>query len=158
MTGSTYLVERTTTIVAEPQRVYDDIVDFHRWMQWSPWEGMDPNQKRTFEGPERGVGARYGWSGNRKVGQGSMEIVEASEPSEVRIALTFEAPFKSRSTTFFLITPEDEHVTRVTWQMIGEKTLGLKIMGIVASMDSMLGKDFEKGLANLQRAVEGKSG
>jgi hypothetical protein len=38
--------------------------------------------------------------------------------------------------------------------MTGRKTLLTKVMGIVKSMDSLLGPDFEKGLARLKTAAE----
>jgi hypothetical protein len=35
----------------------------------SPWEQLDPNMQKAFEGPAAGVGQSYEWSG-RKVGRG----------------------------------------------------------------------------------------
>ncbi|NNC91092.1 MAG: polyketide cyclase, partial [Acidimicrobiia bacterium] len=41
-----------------------------------------------------------------------------------------------------------------TWTMPGPHTLMSRIMGIFVSMDKMVGKDFEKGLAQLKSSVE----
>jgi uncharacterized protein YndB with AHSA1/START domain len=155
--SNTYTVERSATIAAEPQRIYDQIVDFRKWMAWSPWEDLDPNQQRTFSGAESGPGAKYAWSGNRKAGRGRMEITKAQQPDEVQIALDFEKPFKSSNTIQFRLTPEAPGQTRVRWTMTGPKTLGTKIMGLFSSMDKMIGPDFEKGLARLKDAVEAPS-
>lgn len=149
----TYTVERSATIAAPPQRVYEQIVDFHNWTNWSPWEDVDPELKRTYSGAEAGTGAVYAWSGNRKAGQGRMEIVEAVEPSKVRIDLAFEKPWKAQSDTFFTIEP-DGSGSRVVWSMTGKKTLMTRAMGIFTSMDKMLGPDFEKGLARLKTTTE----
>jgi uncharacterized protein YndB with AHSA1/START domain len=154
---STYTVERSATIAAEPQRIYDQLVDFHKWMAWSPWEDLDPNQERTFSGGESGPGAKYAWSGNRKAGRGRMEITHAQPPTEVRIALDFEKPFRSSNTIEFHLTPEGPGRTRVRWTMTGPKTLATKVMGLFSSMDKMVGPDFEKGLARLKDAVEAPS-
>ena len=153
----TYLVERSATIAADPQRIYDQLVDFHAWMSWSPWEDLDPDQVRSFTGAESGVGAGYAWSGNRKAGRGTMKITQAVEPKEVRIALDFEKPFKSANTIDFFLTPEGPNATRVRWSMIGPKTLATKVMGLFTSMDKMVGPDFEKGLARLKDVVETRS-
>ncbi|HZA71659.1 MAG TPA: SRPBCC family protein [Propionibacteriaceae bacterium] len=150
----TYLVERSATIAAAPQHIYDRLVDFHAWMDWSPWEDLDPKQVRSFTGAEAGVGAGYAWSGNRKAGRGSMQITHAVEPKEVRIALDFEKPFKSANTIDFFLTPEGPNSTRVRWTMVGPKTLATKVMGLFTSMDKMIGPDFEKGLARLKDVVE----
>jgi hypothetical protein len=153
MAQDTYTVERSAAMAAPPERVYQQIADFHRWTAWSPWEEVDPAMHREYSGAESGVGGVYSWSGNRKAGAGRMTIVEATEPSRVRIDLVFEKPFKARNDTSFVITP-DGAGSRVTWTMTGSKTLGVRMMSLVKSMDAMVGPDFEKGLTRLRAAVE----
>ena len=153
MADDTYTVERSVTIDAPPARIYDQIANFHNWTTWSPWETVDPELKRTYSGAESGIGAVYGWSGNRKAGQGRMEITDATEPSRVQIDLVFEKPWKAHNDTWFTIQPEGP-VSRVTWSMTGKKTLITKVMGIFKSMDKLLGPDFERGLTRLQATTE----
>ena len=153
MTDDTYTVVRSARIEAPPARIYDQIADFHNWPNWSPWEDVDPELKRTYSGAESGTGAVYGWSGNRKAGQGRMEITDATEPSKVQIDLVFEKPWKARNDTDFTIEPEGSG-SRVTWSMTGKKTLMTKLMGIVKSMDKLLGPDFERGLGRLKATTE----
>ncbi|HZI96803.1 MAG TPA: SRPBCC family protein [Actinomycetales bacterium] len=153
MADDTYTVERSVAIEAPPARVYEQVADFHHWTSWSPWEDVDPDLRRTYSGAESGTGAIYAWSGNRKAGQGRMEIIEATEPSTVRIDLVFEKPFKARNDTVFAIQPEGSG-SRVTWSMTGKRTLATKMMGVFKSMDSFLGPDFEKGLARLKATAE----
>ncbi len=153
MADDTYTVERSTMVDAPPQRVYELVSDFHAWTAWSPWEDLDPELDRSYSGEPSGTGAVYAWSGNRKAGQGRMEIVEATAPSRVAIDLLFEKPWKARNDTAFTITPEGSG-SRVTWTMSGRKTLLTKAMGLVRSMDALLGPDFERGLARLRTAAE----
>jgi hypothetical protein len=154
MADDTYTVERSATMDAPPTRIYRQIADFHNWTNWSPWEDVDPQLRRTYSGAESGRGAVYSWSGNRKAGQGRMEIVEATEPSKVQIDLVFEKPWKARSDTLFTIEPAGDG-SRVTWTMTGQKSFMTKVMGVFTSMDKMVGPDFEKGLARLKAATEG---
>ncbi len=153
MAEDTYRVERSAIIDAPPARIYEQIVDFHNWTNWSPWEEMDPGLKRDYSGSEAGTGAVYRWSGNRKVGQGRMEITEVAEPSRVQIDLRFEKPFKARNDTVFTIAAEGSG-SRVTWSMTGKKTLMTKVMGAFTSMDKLVGRDFEKGLSRLKAVAE----
>jgi len=153
MTEDTYAVERSTAIDAPPSRIYDLVADFHNWPMWSPWEDLDPDLKRTYSGAESGTGAVYAWSGNRKAGQGRMEITEATQPSRVQIDLAFEKPWKARNDTWFTIEPVGTG-SRVTWSMTGQKTFMTKVMGLFKSMDSFIGTDFEKGLARLKARTE----
>lgn len=151
--SDTFTVQRSTTIAAPAERVYSHLIDFSKWADWSPWESMDPTMSKTFSGAESGVGSKYEWSGNRKVGQGSMEMTDAKEHSEVQIALEFLKPFKASNTTSFSLEPIGDG-TSVTWSMTGKKTLMTRIIGIFRSMDAMVGPDFEKGLAQLKAVAE----
>ncbi len=153
MADDSYRVERSVTIDAPPERIYEQLVDFHNWPNWSPWEDLDPELQRTYSGAESGTGAVYAWSGNRKAGQGRMEITEATAPSRVAIDLVFVKPFKARNETAFSIS-QDGSRSVVHWTMRGEKTFMTKVMGLFTSMDKMVGPDFEKGLARLKATTE----
>jgi hypothetical protein len=50
-------VERSTTVAAAPEAVLPLLVDFRRWIDWSPLGGVDPNLKRSYSGADSGVGA-----------------------------------------------------------------------------------------------------
>src|SRR5262245_37926839 len=143
--ADTYTVERTTTIAAPPERIFPALVDFHEWVHWSPWEGLDPEMERTYGGSEQGSGATYARKGNRKAGVGSMRIVSTEAPNGLVIDLEFLKPFKAHNAIHFQLEPAGEG-TSVTWTMQGTKTFMTKVMGIFTSMDKLVGKDFEKGL------------
>lgn len=153
MAQGSYVVERSTTIAADPQQVWDQVTDFHRWVSWSPWEGLDPDIHRTYSGPDSGTGASYAWAGNRKAGTGKMEITGA-DPGRVTIDLRFDKPYKQSSVTEFVISPQGPSSTNLTWSMTGPQTVMIKIMGVFSSMDSLIGKDFERGLAQLKSVLE----
>ena len=53
----------------------------------------------------------------------------------------------------FSIAPENEG-SRVTWGMDGNNNYMSKVMCLFVSMDAMMGKDFESGLANLKQVAE----
>ncbi|MCH5641843.1 SRPBCC family protein [Gordonia sp. ABSL49_1] len=151
--SDTYTVSRATTIDASADAVYERIVDLHRWTEWSPWEGLDPELHRDYSGAGSGVGARYAWSGNRKAGKGEMEILRADEPGRVDIKVVFQKPMKSTSTSVFELTPEGDR-TGVTWTMTGPHSLFSRVAAPLGFFDKLLGKDFEKGLAKLKAVSE----
>jgi uncharacterized protein YndB with AHSA1/START domain len=151
--ADTYTVERSAVVAAPPERVFALVQDFHEWRAWSPWEDLDPDMQRTYAGPPAGVGSSYAWSGNRKAGAGRMEVTRTDPARRVDIALRFDKPFKSSNDLTFGFAPEGEG-TRVTWTMVGPRTWMVRVMGIFKSMDSMVGKDFERGLARLKAAAE----
>src|SRR3989442_1291414 len=63
-------VTRSATMAAPPEAVFKGVNDFRQWDAWSPWSKLDPNMKKSLEGPAEGVGAVYRWSGNNQVGEG----------------------------------------------------------------------------------------
>jgi uncharacterized protein YndB with AHSA1/START domain len=148
-----FRVERSVSIKAPPEKIYPYFDDFNRWAVWSPWEKLDPAMKRTFSGAPSGKGSVYAWQGNSKVGEGRMEILESSPSKKLLIKLDFIKPFEGHNTAEYTLTPSGD-TTQVTWAMYGPSTYVTKLMGVFVSMDSMIGKDFEAGLANLKAAAE----
>ena len=147
-----FSVERRVVVQAPPEKIQPLIADFHRWADWSPWEKLDPAMQRTFSGAPAQAGAIYSWQGNKDVGSGRMEVKTAA-PDKVRIQLDFIEPFEGHNTTDFLLTPRDGG-TEVRWVMFGPSPFVTKLMGVFVSMDTMIGKDFEKGLAQLKVVAE----
>lgn len=153
MQPDTFTVTRSTTIKAPPEKIMPLVADFHNWQSWSPWEKLDPNMQRGFSGPASGTGAVYTWTGNSDVGRGRMEITGHEPPSKVTIKLEFVEPIASTNVTEFTLVPQGE-TTTVNWTMTGPMQLITKIMSVFSSMDKMIGKDFEKGLAQLKAVAE----
>lgn len=150
---SSFTIQRTATLKASPDVAFALVNDFHHWSEWSPWDKLDPNQKRTFEGSAAGSGAIYGWSGNDQVGEGRMTIEESKANELVRIKLEFLKPFQATNSTTFAFSPAAEGVS-VTWKMEGQNGFMAKAMSLFMDMDKMIGKDFENGLANMGKAAE----
>jgi hypothetical protein len=157
MSDGSFEVVRSTHIDAAPEIIFPLIASFKSWTDWSPWEGMDPNLERDYSGPDSGVGAKYAWKGNRKVGQGKMEITKAEASSRVELDLHFLKPFDAQNLTIFEIDGSAETGTAVTWRMQGKKKGLMKVMGIFMNMDKVVGRDFEKGLAQLKSIAESKA-
>lgn len=151
-----FRVERRAVINATPQVVFESLNQFRQWASWSPWEKLDPAMQRQHSGPEAGVGARYSWQGNKKVGAGSMEILESNAPTHLKVKLDFLKPFEAHNTAEFSLTPVDGG-TEVVWAMYGPSPFINKLMGLFINFDKMIGKDFEAGLANLKAQSEGRA-
>ena len=148
-----FRIERSATIKAPPEKIFVQVHAFKAWTAWSPWENIDPALKRTYSGPSSGKGAAYAWEGNKDVGSGRMEIIESAAPSRIVIRLDFLKPFEAHNTAEFTFAREGE-ATAVTWAMYGPSPYLSKLMGLVFSMDRMVGGMFEQGLANLKKASE----
>lgn len=156
---NTFRIQRTTSINAPPEKIFAIIDDFHNWPSWSPWEKLDPAMKRTYSGAASGQGAVYAWEGNSKVGAGRMEITDSASPSKITMKLDFIKPFEAHDIAEFTLEPPatadtSVAVTTVTWSMHGPNPFISKVMQVFMNMDTMVGKDFDEGLANLKNIAE----
>lgn len=148
-----FRVERSAVINAAPEKVFSVLSDFHRSPEWSAFEKLDPNVKRSFSGPESGKGARYSWVGNADAGEGYMEVTDLDPPSKLLLRLHFDKPMEGDSTVAYFLEPQDS-ATKMTWSMYGPNTFMSKVMQVFMNCDSMMGKFMEQGLANLKAICE----
>ena len=147
-----FRITRSLAISAPTSVAFAQVNDLHRWLAWSPWEGIDANLKRTYEGPAAGVGAKYGWEG-KKTGAGAMTIAQSQEPASVRLDLDFLKPFKASNVVEFTFQPQGRD-TLVSWTMTGKDTFVTKIFCLLCNRDKMCGDMFEQGLAKLKGVCE----
>ncbi len=148
-----FRVVRSAQINAASSTVFPLIDDFHNWPKWSPWEKLDPGMKKTFSGAPAGTGAQYAWVGNDKAGEGRMTITDSKPEQLVSMKLEFIKPYASTSQATFALSPSGP-ATKVEWSMEGDNGFVAKAFCMVMDMDKLVGKDFEEGLANLDRLAQ----
>ncbi len=137
--------------------VFPLVNDLHQWRHWSPWEKIDPEMKREYSGEYAGKGATYAWEGNEEVGKGNMTITESDPPRRIGIDLEFITPFPAKNRVSFAFTPVAKG-TRVTWAMDGENNFVGKLFDLLMDFDTMVGDDYDRGLAKLKELAETKAG
>ena len=150
----TFMVRRSASIAAPPEKIFPMIEDLRAQSTWSPFE-KDPNMKRTHSGAPRGKGAVYAWDGNRQVGAGRIAITESVPSSKVVLLLDMVRPFKAHNTVEFTLDRIGAG-TNVTWAMQGRQPYMAKVMGLFLDCDKMCGGMFEEGLAKLKVLAEGE--
>ena len=147
-----FRVQRATLVQAPADRIYPLISDLRQFNTWNPYEKKDPNIVGAYSGPASGAGAAYAFTGNKDVGKGAIKITSAT-PEVVRMDLVMLEPFKADNRVEFRIEPAGS-ATKVTWQLEGKSPFIAKVVQLFLDMDSMVGKDFEAGLAGLKRLAE----
>jgi uncharacterized protein YndB with AHSA1/START domain len=149
----TLTVRRSTHINASQEKVFGLINDLVAWKSWSPWQNKDPDMRQTISPNSVGVGAFQEWEGNSKVGTGRMAITDSVPYERITFRLDFLKPFKATNMAGFVLRA-DATGTEVIWTMTGPAPLISKIMDTIMNMDKMIGKDFERGLADLKAISE----
>jgi hypothetical protein len=146
-------VERSATLAASPQVLFDQVNNHRKFNEWNPWVKMDPEAKNIYSGPESGVGAVCSWEGD-KVGAGSATITESKPGELVRMRMDWKKPMEGTSTVDFTFQPQGD-MTKVTWAMYGEQqNLLCKTVSLFMSCEKMCGPEFEKGLKSLGEVVK----
>ena len=145
-----YRVERSLVLAAPADVVTAKVADLQSWKDWSAWKPeLDPDCQWTF-GTADGL-PTMAWSGP-KLGQGELAITAIEPGRRVDYDLSFDAD-SFRSKGGFVLEPAGEAV-RVTWWDAGELDGSVqRWFGLM--MDSMIGKDFEAGLAGLGKSLSG---
>ncbi len=150
---NSFEVRRSVRINATADTIFSYLNDFRQWDRWSPWANKDPDMDKAASGSETGVGSIYEWNGNKDVGQGRMEITESNPATDLSIRLEFLKPFKATNVADFKLDAGEQDC-EVSWILSGPNPFMAKLMSVFVSMDKMVGKDFELGLANLKTLVE----
>lgn len=150
----TYDVSRSIGISRSRGEVFEYLKSLKRMDEWSPWAKKDPNMEKKFTGTDGEVGATSYWNGNKDVGEGEQEITKIVEGERVESELRFLKPWKSTSDCYMVVKEDGQGQTMVTWGFSGKNKFPMSIMMLFMSMDKMVGKDFEEGLATLKSNLE----
>lgn len=146
-------VERSISIARPPGEVYAVLDSYQRFNEWSPWYELEPTAKYSYSGPESGVGASMAWEGE-KVGKGNQRITESVPQLKIVNALDFDG---TQAIGSFTLKGEGDG-TRVSWAMDSEHGSNLVSRWFGLLLDSMVGKDYDKGLAKLKQVLEDGNG
>ena len=143
---SSYDIIRTKTIKAPVNVVFEQVNDYKKWYDWSPW--VEKDSTLQFEYPEKtsGEGGSYSWIG--KEGKGSMKTLAVHKQDSITQELQFEG--MSPSTVYWKFNKVSEG-TEVAWGMKADE-LGLIQKAFIlfyGGMDKMIGPDYERGLEKL---------
>jgi uncharacterized protein YndB with AHSA1/START domain len=147
-----YTVERSATIAAPPEVVFEHMNDFEKWQQFNAWGDSDPNAIYTYSEKKSGVGANFHWKGNSDMGEGHMTILESKPNEYVKVDLQFIKPFEGKALTEYVIAPADGG-TQLTQRMSSDHNFFSKIMCMFMDMDKMIGEKYEEGFRRMNKVL-----
>jgi len=149
-----YDVFRTIEIAKPKREVFEYLKSLKNMDDWSPWAKKDPNMEKKFTGTDGEVGCVSYWNGNKEVGEGEQEIKKIIDGQRIESELRFLKPFKSTSDCYIDVEDSRNGSTKVKWGFSGKNKFPMTIMSLFKSMDSMVGPDFEEGMASLKSVME----
>ncbi len=145
-------VQKSVVVDRPLELIYDDLLDFNIYKQWSPWSEQEPDAEAVITGMPGEIGHKWEWKGE-KLGVGSLELKEFETYVSIYNELIFVEPRQAVAKDLWQLERTDEGFTKITWIYEGEAKYPFgRYAGLM--MESFLGKDYEKGLENLKTYFE----
>jgi hypothetical protein len=148
---SGYRVERSVTIQAPAEVVFDQVNDLRKNEAWSPWK--DTTMKITYGPNTVGEGATSSWE-SENMGRGSQTIEESVPNDSIAVFLDFKEMGTAEAHWSFRSGGDGVTVTQA---MTGEAGMNPIRRYMNLMMDKMIGPYFEKGLAGLKEISEAEA-
>ena len=145
------VIQRSITINAAPEKIFELVNDFHNWPKWSPQDSENP--ALTFRGAASGAGAVSDWSGKGNSGQVTLTITESIPDKKISVDAIWTRPFRTHNVNEYEFASSGA-ATKATWTLRATNLYMMKVMGVFTSMDKTIGAHLESGLANLKSVAE----
>ncbi len=149
---NTYKVSRSITIKAPSEVIYNNVIDFLNWPEWSAWLEENPDITLSFPKQTKGVNGAYYWEDAN--GEGSLTTTEATPYTQIQQIMRY-GNYPSANVNWDLI-PNTNGSTTVTWSMSGHN-LPFKFKAYNAfsgGMEQQIGPQYERSLEKLDSIVK----
>jgi hypothetical protein len=151
--SSQFHFERSGLINAPAAKIYPYISSFKQCQLWNPYDQKDPAMKRVYKGEDGKLGSIMEFSGNKEVGEGSLEFARMVPNEVVELKLVMTKPMHAENRIHYILKPEGS-ATRFTWGMDGDSGFAGKLISVFINCEKMVSGDLEKGVAQLKSLVE----
>ena len=149
---NSFEVTRTRNIKAPKEVLYNKIIDFETWEEWSSWVEADPEMTLTIPKKHEGIGGSYSWED--KDGIGTMTTVAANPHNSITQEMQF-AEFP-KSDVSWKLEAKDNGSTDVTWNISGKDLpFMFKLFStLTGGMEKQIGSHYERSLEKLDSIVQ----
>ena len=143
-------------IINKPKaEVFEYIKFLKNQDNYSKWNMMDPDMKKTYQGTDGTVGFISAWESKKEnVGAGEQEIVNMIDGERIDTKLRFKVPFESQNDAYMITEDMSNNQTKVKWGFKGAFPYPFNLMGLFMDMEKAVGGDLEVGLQNLKNLLE----
>jgi hypothetical protein len=150
-----YKVTRSIIINKPRQEVFDYMKYLRNHDEFSVWQKMDPNIKKSFEGTDGTLGFKCAWESNhKKVGVGHQTIAAINEGQNMVTDLIFIKPFAGKATAILSTTDAENGQTNVNWTFNSAMPYPFNTLRLVMNFDNMIGKDLAASLEGMKQQLE----
>ena len=146
-------VSRSTVIKTNKPLVFDQMVHFKNWHNWSPWKRLDSSMADSFAGTDGEPGSIYHWTGdNRKTGEANIKNLSVAG---TQMNFSFELLQPSQNKAGGMLRADDSAgITKATFSFTNHFDYPWNAMLIFMNLDKTMGKDLENGLNYMKEYIE----
>ncbi|HOY19599.1 MAG TPA: SRPBCC family protein [Haliscomenobacter sp.] len=150
-----YVVEREIVINKPKVEVFEYIKFIKNLDNYSIWNKLDPNMKKSYKGTDGTVGFVAAWeSKDINVGVGEQEIMKIIENQRIDTKLRYKVPLESEDDDYMITEDAGNNQTKVKWGLKAEIPYPMNFMLLFRDMDKDVGIYLEQGLKNLKSVLE----
>ena len=146
-------VRRELKVEAPLETTFAAIVDFKSWPEWSPWLLHEPDAQIAYSDDYQQEEGYYKWEGS-VIGAGRLTHIRINNNRSIQQQIEFLRPFKSSSEVSWSFEAQGDQ-TLVSWEMHGTMPFLFRFMA--RSIEPMIGRDYELGLALLNGYLNGSA-
>ena len=155
LVGTGWSYEKSISINAPLDKVWNNINSLAAINKWNPWIGRDEQILVKYSGVDGTPGAKFSWDSEYKnVGAGSQTITAVIPRAELVSRIDFVRPFSGIGEGYIRIK-EESGVTTATWGIVSSSPYPMNIIKIFGVIEKNMDKDFGEGLRKLKEICEG---
>lgn len=152
-------ITRSILIKAPKEAVFEQMVNFKNWPNWSPFYELDTAAKYTYGGTDGTEGSYYSWDSKKTdVGSGAM-MNTGVKGTRYEYHIDFSTPRKGTATGYFQAT-DSAGMTKATWSMTMPLPFPMNALQVFpfCNLNKILGASFEHGLDKMKKYAESHPG
>jgi hypothetical protein len=152
--GTAWNIERSITINAPLEKVWEHTKSLKALNEWNPWMAKDPDIKLDYEGMDGTVGSNFRWaSAIKNVGEGCQTLTKIEDKTSLLSRVDFFKPFKGTGNALLNLSKEAS-ATKVTWRMESSTPYPMNIIKLLGVIEKNMNADFNTGLSKLKSLSE----
>jgi effector-binding domain-containing protein len=146
-------VTRTVVINAPKRPLFEQLVQFPNWNNWSTLLSVDTTASITYTGAQGQPGSTLDWKGDDgKIGSGTIRN-EGVDSTTLHYSFTVTKPASWEADGTISVTDTGDYA-KVTWTFHKHFPFLANAILIVFDLEKYMGTDMERSLSNLKRYIE----
>lgn len=146
-------VTRSAAISAPKEVVFQQMVKFSNWLNWSPWTKLDPGMQNQFGGTDGQVGSTYHWTGDpHKTGEAELKMTAITGTSlQFSFNLIKPEELKASGT---LVAEDAPGGSKATMTFTNHYSYPWNALLFLTNLEKSIGPDLERAVDNIKDVVE----